>query len=405
MTIDQISGRLHRIMALNVTLLLAFSIACPQVSHAAGKAPSRVIRVPSGQPTIQQAVDNAVKGDIVLIAPGVYSENVTIRDKSITLASEFINSRDRAHIGRTVIDGGGGEFVLGISAGDGIECTVMGLTIRNGNDGITCKGAVSLLDNHITGNTDGIDYEDGGGICRGNVFDKNRDDGIDLDGACGIIIEDNAIRDNNDDGIEIRLQPYTGPMLDIVIRENVITGNGEDGIQVIDYPGLSPRHIRIHRNLIAGNAMAGVGCMGDGNTTENYEGYAIPEPIELINNTIIGHVFGVTGGGSMTAVNNIITSAEKTGMFKVGDSSHAAFNLFWKNGTQYDQSNIDPHTAIVADPLLDESSRPRQGSPAIDAGTSRFPAEGAAILDLHPESYTGKAPDLGAFEYGMKRQY
>ncbi len=61
------------------------------------------------------------------------------------------------------------------------------------------------------GNRDAIDYEGGGGICRNNVFERNRDDAIDLDNATEVIVEGN------------------------VIRNNVISGNTEDGIKIIDY--------------------------------------------------------------------------------------------------------------------------------------------------------------------------
>jgi hypothetical protein len=51
------------------------------------------------------------------------------------------------------------------------------------------------------------------------------------------------------------------------------------------------------------------------------------------------------------------------------------------------------------DPLLAGDGTLQAGSPAIDAGVSRFDWNGATVLDLpFPDDYAGAAPDLGAFE-------
>ena len=49
-----------------------------------------------------------------------------------------------------------------------------------------------------------------GGLCRKNTFDGNSDDAIDLDYAVDVVIEDNILANSGDDGIKIRLHPYTG---------------------------------------------------------------------------------------------------------------------------------------------------------------------------------------------------
>ena len=42
--------------------------------------------MPADQPTIQEGIDAAVVGDIVVVYPGFYEENILI-DKTITLTS------------------------------------------------------------------------------------------------------------------------------------------------------------------------------------------------------------------------------------------------------------------------------------------------------------------------------
>lgn len=199
------------------------------------------------------------------------------------------------------------------------------------------------------------------------------------------IVENNRLIGNRDDGIEIRLHSYVGP-LEIVIRNNHIEGSREDGIQLIDYSGLSSRHFRIEGNLIIGSAMAGIGLMADGNTKENFSGASIPEPIEVVNNTFVNNPYGITGGDNMTVRNNIFASCSTLALKNVDASSSVASNLFWNNASNHQASNVDQTSSIFADPLFDLAYRLQQGSPAIDAG-----------VDVG-RAYNGAAPDLGAYE-------
>ena len=374
--------------------LTAVALGLYTVSSVAEAA---TIRVPADQGTIQAAIDSARNGDVVLVLPGVYTENVRLEGKTITLASRFLNTRESKDIEKTVIDGAGKTAVEVKKVGP--ETRIVGLTIRNGDDGILCSSKIQILNNRIINNTDGIDYEGGGGICRSNLFQGNRDDGVDLDGSCEVTVQDNRIRNNRDDGIEIRLHPYQGPTLNIVIRNNRISGNGEDGIQFIDYSTRSHRVFRIERNVIEGSAMAAVGCMGNKNTKENYEGADIPERIFIINNTFAANKYGITGGNNMAVLNNIFVGTKKTAMKKVDGSSISAFNLFWENGADLKDCNWQKETTLFKDPGLGPERRLTKGSPCIDRGAAQFEWKGQQLLALPERSYAGKAPDLGAFEF------
>jgi len=369
--------------------------ASDPVTFAIGS--TSIIRVPQGHPSIQAAIDAAQDGDMVLVSPGNYTENIVLSGKTITVTSEFQGIQDPSIIDQTIIDGDGGVAIT-VDASVGPKTKINGFTIQNGSDGISAAGSLEILHNRFIGNGDAIDYEGGGGLCRYNLFENNRDDAVDLDRAAQVIITDNIIRNNGDDGIEIRLHAYAGPVLNIVIRNNTISGNDEDGIQLIDYPDLSDRFILIERNLVGDNAMVGLGLMDNGDTVEDFRAASIPERIHVYNNTFVGNDYGLTGGDNLIALNNLFVNSGTLATKQVDGNSIAAYNLYWNNGTDDQGSSLDLATTLLADPLLDSESRLQPRSPAIDAGTAFFQWQGETVLDLPHSEFSGAAPDLGAYE-------
>ena len=302
---------------------------------------SAFLEVPGTYPTIQQAVDAAGDGDVVLVAPGIYSESVLIEGKTIVLASQYLTRGDPALIDQTVIDGGGGKHAIRIAGSVGPGTAIRGFTIRNADDGVRASGRFEFTHNRVTASGDGIDYESGSGGLVGNcTFEDNRDDGIDLDRDVAVVIEHSIIRNNGNDGIEVRLHDYTGPELAIVIRDNRISGNGGDGIQLIDDEAPSSRVFRIERNLIANNAQAAIGMMCCMNTREDFQGASLAERIYLFDNTFVGNDHGVTGGDNAIALNNLFAHNAEVALKGMNGGSIAAYNLFFANGRDVVDSNV-----------------------------------------------------------------
>ena len=402
-----------RITGCCTSLSLAFVLSLARVVWAdtAVSAHGHTHHVPRDYSSIQAAIDAAQDGDRVLVAPGVYHESLKMSGKSIQLCSHYSKSPEPRFIRQTVLDGSlprdetlededrRQDQVIMVAPDAGPGTLIQGFTIRDGDDGIACYAKISICNNRFVNNVDGIDYEGGGGECRDNEFVANDDDGVDLDLDCEATIVDNVIRDNDDDGIEIRLHEYAGPTLKIVIFRNTITGNGENGIQIIDYPDLSDRHMRIERNLIANNAMAGIGCMSNGNTVEDYEAAQIPEPMEIINNTIATGEYGMTGGGNAALLNNLFVSNLQTALKKVAGASEIAHCLLWDNGRDLSSCNTPQALISNQNPQLNESYLPLDGSPCIGAGVVDYTLHDGKKVEVNPEAYNGKAPSLGAFEH------
>ena len=362
---------------------------------AGAPARSAVIRVPEDVAGIQAAITAAQSGDTVLVAPGTYAGGLSITGKAVTLASRFILTGDPNDIAQTILDGG--APILNILESAGAATTVKGLTFQNGSYQVVIRApyASVLNSRFIGGSNDQVSFESGGGRVRECLFVNAGDDGIDVDNVSNPTIEDNTIQGAGNDGIEIRLHDFTGPALEIAIRRNHISGSVEDGIQLIDYPGATSRTIRIERNVLAANGKAGLGCMANGGTTENFAGAPLVEDVRILGNTFAGNPHGLTGGDHMLVLNNLFVGATQIGVKRVAGTSIVRFNGFWSNGTDYTTSNVEVAATLFQDPLLDAGYQLQPGSPCIDAG------EAATMWDGNPVNappYLGDAPDLGAHE-------
>jgi hypothetical protein len=288
--------------------------------------------VPGTYTTIQSALNACATGDTVLVAPGIYYENLTWPNtQSISLFSD--SGRDV-----TVIDGGAINRVIKLDVGVDTTTVIKGFTIRNGYDqfgaGIRCiyNSSPTITQNTITYNTAyGPNYGLGGGIgifsyssprIIDNIITYNSADsvggGISCTGFSNPIIKNNIIRNNEADigggihcfdnanpvishnfidsnkafikGGGIRCKTFSSPQIifnNITYNEAVDTVGG--GISCSDHS--SPL---INNNYIAYNSTGGSG----GGISCGYNSSPIITYNEIFEN------YGLAGGGILCVYNS-----------------------------------------------------------------------------------------------------
>ncbi|MDH4222457.1 MAG: right-handed parallel beta-helix repeat-containing protein [candidate division Zixibacteria bacterium] len=126
--------------------------------------------------TIQSAIDYSQTGDTVLVAPGIYYENLNYKGKGILVASHFILELDSSMIEKTIIDGSrftihAEASVVRFISGEASNSVIQGFTLRNGRGiyadeiwlggGVSCYlSAPKIINNRI----EGSEAHFGGGI-------------------------------------------------------------------------------------------------------------------------------------------------------------------------------------------------------------------------------------------------
>ena len=276
-----------------VALLLALSF---QVYSRA----EEIYVSPDGAEPIQQAIDRAHEGDVVILRPGIYTDWINFNGKAVTVRS--MDPEDPAVVAATVIDANGTTKAVAFLAGEGPDSVLSGLTIRGVATSNTYYDAAVLCYKYSSPTIINNVIED----CRGL-------DGSALmcEGFSSPLIANNVFRNNKNiyedrpglSGVHAAVHCYYG--CNPVIINNEIINNDGPGIWALS---ASPT---ITNNRIIGNK--GAGILGGGTSfvaTDNeislnvgFEGgglgWANFSPV-VTNNLIVGNrseISPLYGGG------------------------------------------------------------------------------------------------------------
>jgi len=220
---------------------------------------------------IQQGIDRATHGDTVIVAKGVYVENILFKNKNIVLRST--KPQDPEVVASTIIDGGGAGAVVSFYGREDHTCVLSGFTIQNGRGrtGAGINGAYIEQFTHAT-------------------------------------IENNVIRDNRADNVGGGLASCYG-----AIRNNMVYGNSSGRYLSPGYGGgLYECNGVVENNVISRNfaTMSGgglYGCIGtfQGNVISRNEaqgkygggGGGLADCDGILRSNVISENIAYNGGG------------------------------------------------------------------------------------------------------------
>ncbi len=258
---------------------------------------AQIINIPADYPTIQQGINAANPGDTVLVADGVYYEQISFWGEPVFVTSLFTVNGDSTHLYNTILDGTGLPFgnasvVKFINYCD-TNSVIAGFTIRNG--GGCFSGSA------VTGGGISLKYA-GGKIINNRIIDNYViGDTLDLQASAW------------GGGIGTNLYANTNW---IVIRDNYISGNvcKTGAINSIGAGIYVSSNIICERNIVANNkslttsnAAAEIGgiCF-DGNFSPSMTG--ICKSNKILNNIAIAESGEVYGCGFGTINSSIVFS-------------------------------------------------------------------------------------------------
>jgi len=249
------------------------------------------ISVPADQPSIQLAIDTAADGDVIIVSPGRYVENINFLGKGITVQST--NPEDKEVVAATIIDGNKAGSCVTIV--DGRDCSLRGLTITNGNTegsggGVYCYyTSATISSNLVTGNY----ARTGGG-------------GIAIELRKPAVVEGNTISGNSTFN-------YGGGVLinsrDCIVKDNTITSNsGPMGGGIFLF-----EEAQIIGNSICSNVAPEFespggwgGGWGGGICADGLLGYMAGNII-CSNSAMTGGAFACSGAFRLTVFDNLIS--------------------------------------------------------------------------------------------------
>ncbi|MCF7792384.1 MAG: FG-GAP-like repeat-containing protein [Candidatus Cloacimonetes bacterium] len=419
---------------------------------------SITINIPDDYATIQEGIDASANGDIVLVQPGTYLENLNFNGKLITVASLYHTTQDTSYISQTIIDGNQMGGVVLFESGEDSTAVLTGFKLQNGSGtsyttpsgslhvfggAVFCNLASSpKLENLIISN---CNAEYGGGICaydnslpiidKIEVYGCNSDKGgavyYNVGGGGNItnsFFHDNSARRGA--AVFYREAPLVDPVIDncvflhnqaieragaigtfntnLTVKNSIMEGNSANlgGAMFIWLQTIVLQNVLVYDNISTsdGGAIFSSQCSS----------YYINSAFYNNSSNADGGAFYGWSGSSPYFVNSVLwgnlpqqihcrvdggqnTVTSEYSCIEGGETGISTVNTIvnWLDG------NID------TDPLIDDQYLLTENSPCIDSGTSILPVPyELTTFDLAGEDRIyGDEVDMGPYEYFVEETF
>ncbi len=218
--------------------------------------------------SIQSRIDAARDGDVIVVAPGTYTENLTFRGKRVTVRSE--NPSDPDTVARTIIEGGTSTAVT-FNQGEGVGSVLDGFTIRSTGLDFDDRGVVlvdgaspTISHNLLVGQQAvGVLVRTSTGTrITGNDFRNHIGNAVRVEGGSGSEIRDNSVSSGPATGPTSRSALYLDQTNSCTVAGNTFKDNHQPGLWVSGGTGLA-----LSENTVTGSRLtASAACQLDSTT-------------------------------------------------------------------------------------------------------------------------------------------
>lgn len=361
------------------------------------------IYVPAEVATIQGGIDSASAGDTVLVASGIYTENIDFKGKDVVVLS--IDGPDS-----TIIDGASKGTVALFVNGETNAAVLEGFTVRHGighptsptqnfGGGICMRyGSSPTLKNLIvTNNTSSVGTNSSGG-------------GIGISTGSTPIIEDVTVMNNQAKYGGGIYSYYSAPTLkNVTVTGNVAWGSGGG----VAFENKMDSQDPIIDGLVVYENRASTG--GGGGLWFYNGSFAVLNRVTVYDNTAAlayggGGIF-ILAGSEVYVLNSIVRNNLPSEIYSLVTSVYKANEIGiaysdikgGENGLKLSSGELALYDSNIDE--APEFENPSNGdftlvpsSPCIDAGVAQYVVGPLLLLDLSPDEYCGQAPDMGGCE-------
>lgn len=422
---------------------------------ASNASKERILYVPTEYAIIQDAINAADSGDVVIIEEGTYNQQFSFKGKAITVGSRYLIDDSTSHIENTIIDGTwfadqDTASIVSFNNGEDSNSVLCGLTLQNGS------GTYAVVpDYHDFRFGGAITIDNSGATIRKNIINNcycisnswmNAGAAIDcfeLPESKTIIIEDNSILNNEASGGNrgfggaIQCEAING---NLIINKNIIRNNSLNGDQLTGGAGVcvlysnsdnitisnnyinknyskskatsvaggiyvvDTKIVKIFNNIISENNCLSSYSLGGGIEIGNWSANSDVKiaKAEIINNTIVNNSVKREGGGiyllniEAEIMNNIIRSNNAPVNKQLSFTSMPTLPIVSFSNIE---GGFEGEGNIDSDPMFCDSSMcilPFEESLCIDAGNPKPIYNDRDNDPLYPARGTLRN-DMGAF--------